>query len=60
MEIPFGNTDQGWVLGTMEQEEDVVGVVPVFVYNIGEMEFEANSWNSEVLERSVDSAVTDM
>jgi hypothetical protein len=59
MEIQFGNTDQGWVLGTMEQEEDVVGV-PVFVYNIGEMEFEANTLNSEVLKRSVDSAVTDM
>jgi hypothetical protein len=30
MEIQVGNTDQGWVLGTMEQEEDVVRVL-VFV-----------------------------
>ena len=29
-EIQVVNTDQGWVLGTMEQEEDVVGVL-VFV-----------------------------
>ena len=59
MEIQVGNTDQGWMLGTMEQEEDVVGFL-VFMQKIGEMEFEANSLNSEVLEKRVDLEVTDM
>jgi hypothetical protein len=30
MEIQVGNTDQGWVLGAMEQEKGVVGIL-VFV-----------------------------
>ena len=59
MEIQVVNTNQGWVLATMEQTEDMVGVL-VFVQKIGEMEFEANSLNSEVLKNRVELEVTDM